>query len=228
MSKPNPSKPDPSPSLEPKRISFFNEKDINLVGHIMWLDTAIKDAYNIEQVFNIVSIIPKSKRERSKAITVLKKVGYDEKNIWIKSESFPFYVFEEFSPIKFTFGQFMNKCYNVENIKKDSKPTFVSGHTKNLMEISFLDNKCKVKMPTKLLVAQGTNPDLLVRFKREYKLAFEYLKSVFLSACGTRCKILHVMRRKKKWETIGNKRFCLKIIPEGTTEKEKQPVIEVD
>ena len=38
---------------------------------------------------------------------------------------------------------------------------------------------------------------------------------------------MHVMKRKKIWKSSGNF-FCLITIPKGTTDKEKQPVIEVD
>ena len=36
------------------------------------------------------------------------------------------------------------------------------------------------------------------------------------------------MKRKKKWKTSSDNRFCLKTIPKGTSEKEIQTLIEVD
>ena len=158
----------------------------------------------------------------------MKEVGYDQKDFHIQSTSFPFNVFENCSPVKHKFWQFMNKCHNAENVKKDVNPTFV--HKKNsakLMKISYLDETYTGEIPTDLLVGTNTNTDLSVRFKREYRNAFPDLKDVFLSSsCRTRCKILHVMKRKKIWKSSGGK--CgLKTIPKGTTEKEKQPVIEV-
>ena len=60
MSKPDPSKP--NPSLKPKRMSLLSKYGVNLESHSIQLDSVIKNAYDIEQTFNIISIIPTSKK----------------------------------------------------------------------------------------------------------------------------------------------------------------------
>ena len=73
----------------------------------------------------------------------------------------------------------MIKCYSVDNLEKDIKPRSI--HVKNykqMMEISYLDELCNEEIPTKILVAKEISPCLLVRFKREYKHVFPYLKNI--------------------------------------------------
>ena len=103
-------------------MSLVVKEDLNLKGFIILLDTVIENAYDIEQTFNIISIIPhstkyrSSKYNRSRALNRLKQVGYGGIEINITSTSIAFNVFEAFSSVKFKFWQFMNKCYNIENI----------------------------------------------------------------------------------------------------------------
>ena len=140
----------------------------------------MKDKYDIQQDYNIISIIPTSKQNRSRVLNLLKEVGYDQKDFHIQSTSFPFNVFENVSPVKHKLWQFMNNCHNAENVKKDINPTFVhKNNSAKLMKISYLDETYTGEIPTDLLVGTNTNTDLSVRFKREYRNAFPDLKNVF-------------------------------------------------
>ena len=151
------------------------------------------------------------------------KIGFTHQEIFLRSLSRPFLVPEKFSSLKCTFEQFMFNCYNKENLLKDVKVDIRLTNTRGnvtqkkkqkLNDISYLK---RMQLPTELHYNEMTNKDLVVRFNRDFKNAFEGLKNVFLSSCKSRCKILHLMRRKKQWVN--------KVVP---TDAVKNPLIPVE
>ena len=97
------------------------------------------------------------------------------------------------------------------------------------MEISHLDEACNEGNSAKLLVAKEISPCLLVRFKREYKHAFPYLKNIHVYLHMELDTILCMWWREK----ICGKQEVLTIFVYNLSQKEeqkkkKQPVIQGD